>query len=51
MHSHSGPGRRLKRFNRKYGMFLFVACLLGAVIVVVALLMYMLTKPECRTGW
>ncbi len=51
MHSHSGLGRRWKRLNRKYGVFLLVACLLGAVIALVVLLMYMLTNPEYRTRW
>jgi hypothetical protein len=32
-------------------MFLLVACLLGAVIALVVLLMYMLTNPEYRTRW
>src|SRR5260370_42547419 len=48
MHSHSGPRRRWRRFNRKYGVLWLVACLLGAVIALVVLLMYMLTNPLYR---
>ncbi|MGN6643471.1 MAG: hypothetical protein ACTHKU_10790 [Verrucomicrobiota bacterium] len=37
--------RRWRRFNRKHGVHLFISLLVAMILALVALLMWMLTKP------
>ena len=41
----------MRRFNRKYGVLLFVVGVVGAIIALVGLLMWVLTSPEWRLRW
>ena len=41
----------MRRFNRNYGVLLFVVCIVGAIIALVGLLMWVLTSPEWRLRW
>jgi len=43
-----GWGNKWRRFCRKYGMTLFLVCLVGVILALVAFLMFMLTSPDWR---
>ncbi len=51
MQSHAGIGKRLRRFNRKYGLMMFVVLIAGVVVALVGLLMWVLTSSEWRVRW
>ena len=51
MQSHAGIGHKWRRFNRKYGMTIFLICVVTAVIIMVGLLMWLLTDPGYRERW
>ena len=44
-------GRKWRRFNRKFGPFVFVGFLVLVAVAVVGFLMYMLTSPTWRVRW
>ena len=48
MQAHSGWGRKWRRFNRKYGVLVFVGVLIVVIVALVGLLMYVLTSMSCR---
>jgi hypothetical protein len=50
MHSHSAKSK-WRRFNRKYGMSLFVGFLVVLIIAIVAFLMYALSSTKWRERW
>jgi hypothetical protein len=48
MQPHSRRGSKWQRFNRKYGVLMFVVFCIVAAVALVALLMWMLTDMSCR---
>ena len=46
MQSHSSLGRKWRRFAHKYGLPFFLACLVGAVMGLLALLLVFLARPN-----
>ncbi len=48
MRSRSGIGRKRRRFNRKYDVFIIVGLMILLSVVVVGFLMYVLTSPNWR---
>ncbi len=48
MQAHSGRHHRWRRFNHKYGVYIFVAIVVVGVMGLVALITYMLTSMNWR---
>jgi hypothetical protein len=48
MQPHSSRGRKWRRFNRRYGVYVFVAVVVLLVMAVVAFLVYTLTSMNWR---
>ena len=48
MQAHTRPGRRWRRFNRKYGSVMFFGFVVLFILAFVAGLMYVLTDPSFR---
>jgi hypothetical protein len=46
-----GRGHRWRRFSHKYGLAIFLACLVACILAMVAFLMLLLTSPEWRLRW
>ena len=46
MRSHSGTGRKRRRFNRKFDVVIIVGLMILLAVIVVGFLMYMLTSPN-----
>jgi hypothetical protein len=51
MQSHSGIGRKWRRFKRDFGVAIFVGLVVLVAVAVVGLLTYMLTSPSWRVRW
>jgi len=51
MRSHSGISSKWRRFNRKFGVYIFVGFLVLVAVAVVALVMFALTSPNWRSRW
>lgn len=48
MQAETRPGRRWRRFNRKYGGVVFLGFVVLCILALVAGLMYLLTNPDFR---
>jgi hypothetical protein len=48
MQAHSRRGRKWQRFNRKYGVVVFVGLVVVVVVAIVGVVMYMLTSMNWR---
>ncbi len=51
MQSHSGRRNKWRRFNRKHGVHVIVGLAIGAVLLLVGGLMYLLTSMQFRTRY
>jgi cell division septal protein FtsQ len=51
MHAPHGIGRKVRQFNRKYGVAIFIVFIVVTVVALVGLLMWMLTSPDWRMRW
>ena len=51
MPSHTGIRSKLRRFNRKYGVWVFVGLMIVAVVALVGFVTYALTSPNWRPRW
>lgn len=51
MQAHTRTHHHWRHFRHKYGLPIFLGIMVAAIVALVILLMYVLTRPEYRVRW